>query len=287
MNPPDGSYILNVTSESSSLEEDDAVTLTISYRVNADAAIGGTVSFSIEGTAGVSANIEAAEVTINTVSSAMDSIPAVTASTNAVSVARLKIEEQYASALSSSGDFRLRAPRGIRFVDGDDVITTFETNDTWQTSLSGTPGVDTRTVTPQEVIVSPSASPGRIAFSILDGDGSADPDLSGVTEEDVYLLYVGEVDDLDAGADITIAEGFSISQSVSGGLLDEEEGDEYSVTSSDDEVASAAVSGNTLTVTGVAIGAVTITVSDELGNTDSIAVDVAAAGAAPDLSAVS
>ena len=90
--PNDGSYVLTVTEESTSLEEDDAVRLTISYTVNVDAAIGGTVSFSIEGTAGVSANIEAAEVTINTVSSAMDSIPAVTASTNAVSVARLKID---------------------------------------------------------------------------------------------------------------------------------------------------------------------------------------------------
>ena len=136
------------------------------------------------------------------------------------------------------------------------------------------------------VIVSPSAPGGRITFSILDGNGSSDPDTArrtGLTEGTVDLLYVGELDDLDAGADIAIATGFSISQSVSGGL----EAEGYSAMSSDDEVATVAVSGTTLTVTGVSIGEVSIEVTDELGNAVDIAVDVVAAGAAPDLSAVS
>ena len=286
-----GSYVLDVLGESSSLEEDDAVTLTINYVVNDDAAIGGTVSFAIGGTAGASGTITAATVTVNTVSSA-GPIPDVTASPNAVETATLTIMEQFATSLND-GDYRLLAPSGIRFAgDSDDgVRTTFETSDTLLVRLTQTQVdvVDTREVTPN-VIVGPSAQAGRNAFFILDGNGRPSAEVAertNLTGGTVDLLYVGELDDLDAGADIAIATGFSISQSVSGGLLDEEEGEVYSATSSDDEVATVAVSGDTLTVTGLSIGAGIITVTDELGNTDNILVEVVAAGAAPDLSAVS
>ena len=289
--PPDGSYVLTVMSESRSLEPDDAVTLTISYTVDREAAIGGTVSFAIGGTAGASGTITAATVTVNTVSSA-GPIPDVTASPNAVETATLTIMEQFATSLND-GDYRLLAPSGIRFAgDSDDgVRTTFETSDTLLVELDETSDtvVDAEVVTPN-VIVGPSAQAGRNAFFILDGNGSLsaeDAERTNLTGGTVDLLYVGELDDLDAGADITIAQGFSISQSVSGGLLDEEEGEVYSATSSDDEVATVAVSGDTLTVTGLSIGAGIITVTDELGNTDNILVEVVAAGAAPDLSAVS
>ena len=289
--PRNGSYVLTVLGESSSLEEDDAVTLTINYVVNDDAAIGGTVSFAIGGTAGASGTITAATVTVNTVSSA-GPIPDVTASPNAVETATLTIMEQFATSLNN-GDYRLLAPSGIRFAggSGDGVRTTFETSDTLLVELDETSDtvVDAEVVTPN-VIVGPSAQAGRNAFFILDGNGSLsaeDAERTNLTGGTVDLLYVGELDDLDAGADIAIATGFSISQSVSGGLLDEEEGEVYSATSSDDEVATVAVSGDTLTVTGLSIGAGIITVTDELGNTDNILVEVVAAGAAPDLTAVS
>ena len=285
--PNDGSYVLTVSEESTSLEEDDAVRLTISYTVNDDAAIGGTVSFGIGGTAGASGTITAATVTVNTVSS-VGPVPDVTASPNAVETATLTIMEQFATSLDD-GYYRLLAPSGIRFAGGfdDGVRTTFETSDTLLVELDETSDtvVDAEEVTPN-VIVGPSARAGRNAFFILDGNGrpsAEDAGRTNLTGGTVDLLYVGELDELDAGADIAIATGFSISQSVSGGL----EAEGYLATSSDDEVATAVVSGTTLTVTGVSIGTGIITVTDELGNTDNMLVEVVAAGAAPDLSAVS
>jgi hypothetical protein len=137
--------------------------------------------------------------------------------------------------------------------------------------------------------VQESAAAGLAEFRIVDGlgtvtDDGVDTTRSGVTSEPIDLVHVGDMDELDAGADsITVAEGFSISQTVRGGF----DTGEYEATSDSVEVALSEVSDGTLTITGVSVGSATITVSDELGNTDTIAVEVVAAGAAPELMTLS
>ena len=297
--PPDGSWIINVRSESSSrLEEIDNRRITIFYTVRSDAAIGEQVTFTFSGTAGLSGTIEAANVMQNSVISVEGEIPDLTASADAQAAATIMIEAQYPGAIDS-GYIRLIAPAGIIFSDVqpapstrsrglsyDSLVSTNSFSDTLR--LAVTPGTDTLptlTYTPA-IIVQESAAAGLAEFRIVDGLGRRTDEgattTSGVTSGQIDLVYVGDIDELDAGADsITVAEGFSISQTVSGGA------GEYEATSDSDEVALSEVSDGTLTITGVSVGSATITVSDELGNTDTIAVEVVAAGAAPDLSAVS
>ena len=311
--PPDGSWIVNVYSESfERLEVEDNARITINYTVMSDAAIGEDVIFTFSGDAGLSGEILAANVMRNSAVSVEGAVPSLTASVDAQATATFKIDAQYPGAINTMNTIngidhdtfiRLIAPAGIIFTnsqpasntrsqglmlhDESPVSTTNSVSDTLRLQVTAD---DNLTYTPS-IIVQESVAAGLAEFRIVDGlgivtDDGVDNTRSGVTSEPIDLVHVGDgdMDELDAGADsITVAEGFSISQTVRGGL----DTGEYEATSDSVEVALSEVSDGTLTITGVSVGSATITVSDELGNTDTIAVEVVAASAAPELMTLS
>ena len=309
--PPDGSWIVDVESESSErLEVEDNARIIINYIVMSDAAIGEQVRFTFSGNAGLSAVIEVANVMRNSAVSRVGAVPSLTASVDAQATATFKIDAQYPGAINTMNTIdtinfptfiRLIAPAGIIFTNSQpasntrsqgliksgDPISTNSVSDTLRLRVTAD---DNLTYTPS-IIVQESVAAGLAEFRIVDGlgtvtDDGVDTTRSGVTSEPIDLVHVGDgdMDELDAGADsITVAEGFSISQTVRGGL----DTGEYEATSDSVEVALSEVSDGTLTITGVSVGSATITVSDELGNTDTIAVEVVAASAAPELMTLS
>lgn len=291
--PADGTYVANIVSESSSkILSTDAVTFTITYSVKSTATVGDKVSFTVTSDAAnsVSTTIDVADVTLNTVSSRATgtAVPDLAVSGDEQAAGTLQIKEQFATALTTARKIRLVAPNGITFgptqpatgtapagLAGATLRTTFLANDTLELTVTATGAVDTLTYTPS-VIVSGFAAAGKAQFSLVDGDiTGATATKAGITAETVNLVYVGDLASVDAGADVTVAEGYSRTRTVAGGLAG------YTVASSSEVVATAEISGTTVTITGVSAGTANITVTDDLGATDVIAVTVVAQGTIP------
>jgi hypothetical protein len=172
----------------------------------------------------------------------------------------------------------LIAPAGVKFsstafkttgaATSTTTVSTFNTNDTLVVPHIGTATI---TFTPK-VFVSSDAAAGDMTFDVIDGDIDGKR-KSGVVAESVVAGYaVAEKSEaLSGGADVSIGEGFSATNEITGGIGTK------TATSSDTAIATVSVDGDTVTVTGVAAGAATVTVTDELGATDAVAVTVSAA----------
>jgi hypothetical protein len=146
------------------------------------------------------------------------------------------------------------------------VSTTFNADDTLVIPITGTPSIS---ITPRAVI-GPNVS-GWLAFAIADGDTTG-ANGANVTAETINLAYAdGTLGAVDAGANAAVTVGFNASNTVSGGLAP------YTASSSSAGVATVAVDGTSVTVTGVSDGVATITVTDGLGQTDTYLATVTAA----------
>lgn len=268
-------WVCEVTAESSALVPGtDTITVTPTWSSNG--AVGDTVSFAIDGNAGVDGSANAASISVTTTAKT-GVVPQVTiGSADTQSIAAITITRNFTGGLTE-GDFRLIAPAGVKFASntfktaGGATATvtasTFNTNDTLVIATPTTPSV---TFTPK-VIVSSDVAAGDISFDIVDGniDGNR---KTGLTGESVNAAYaVDKITALSGGADISVGANFSSTNAITGGVGTK------TAKSSATGVATVAVDGDSITVTGVAAGAATITVTDALGATDAVAVTVTAA----------
>ncbi len=287
--PADGTFIIDVDAESTTKVLATApATLTVTYDVASTVSPGTAVEFTLSGNANVSGSATVADV-VNTTSSAVSTgtaVPDQETDIDFVAAAQLDVKEEFAAAFKTAGgNFRIIAPAGITFATSSGTVggvatsvstdTTFTANDTLVVTVGTTVGttVETASVTPN-IFISSSAAAGFGSFSVTDGNLN-DSNGVNVTSATVDLIYVGDVDDPDAGSDITVAAGFPISQDVTGGLAD------LSASSGDEDVATVTASGSSITVTGVAAGATTVTVTDALGVTDTVNVTVTAGETRP------
>jgi hypothetical protein len=272
-------WVCEVTRESSALVAGtDTITVTPTW--SSVGAVGDTISFSVDGNAGVSGSADAASVVVTT-DATTGTVPQLTiGSTDAQSLASLTIKQNF-SGSTSNGFFRLIAPAGVKFVNpgnitfagigsgGSATVTasTFATNDTLVIWSAATPSLTINA----EAIISPDVAVGDIAVDLVDGNLSAKY-LTGMTAESINTGYaVDKITALSGGADISLGENFSATNAITGGVGTK------TATSSATGVATVAVDGDSITVTGVAAGAAVITVKDSLGATDAVAVTVTAA----------
>ncbi len=290
--PADGSWIVPVQTESDSKVLDTApLTLTVTYNVASTVTPGTAVTFDLGGDVQVSGSAKVADVLNTTISRSTGVIPDRTSSAAFVSTATLSVAEEFDAALDITAGqfFRVIAPAGITFASTQPTTlpapvvaisadTTFTVNDTLLVELNATVNSDTITVTPN-VFVSGAAAAGFNTFTIIDGDTN-DANGANVTSATVDLVYVGTVDAPSGGADITVAQGFSASQAITGGLA------AITSSSADTGVATVANTDTLLTVTGVAAGTAVVTVTDALNVTDTVSVTVVAAAAQTSLTTV-
>jgi len=268
-------WVCEVTAESSALVAGtDTITVTPTWSSNG--AVGDTVSFAVDGNAGVDGSANGASISV-TSTSKTGVVPQVTiGSADTQSAAAITITRNFVGGITE-GDFRLIAPAGVKFASntfktaGGATATvtasTFNTNDTLVIATPTTPSV---TFTPK-IIVSADVTAGDISFDIVDGniDGNR---KTGITGESLNAAYaVDKITALSGGADISVGANFSSTNAITGGVGTK------TAKSSATGVATVAVDGDSITVTGVAAGAATITVTDALGATDAVAVTVTAA----------
>lgn len=269
-------WICEVVTESTALLAPVTDTVTVRVTYTADGAVGDTISMSLDGNAGVTGSGDVANIVVATEASVSGAIPQVEIdNTDAQTLATFTITENFAGGLGT-GTFRVIAPAGVVFANPASIVVpggatptasadTFAPNDTL---LIQTPATPSLTIT-AEAIVADNVS-GYLSFDIVDGNLDGDVD-TGLTEESINLGYAVEtIVPLDAGAAIALNAGFAAANDVTGGIGD------YTVSSSSDATATAALDGSSVEVTGVAAGAATVTVTDELGATDAIAVTVSA-----------
>jgi len=286
-----GAYICKVTAESTAIvPTTSTISLAIDYMAKKTAAIGSTVDVSLDGNTGVEAGpISLANVGIST-SATKGVVPDLTpGATEAQNIAKLTITEKFANAIST-GSFRLIAPTGVTFnnvasvaatanagaLSGTVTITdTFAPSDTLVIPVAGTPTISFTA----QAVIGPDVTE-WVTFKVVDGDING-KNKTGITNEDVMLAYAdGTLGDVDAGADAAVNVGFSISRTVEGGLVD------YTVASNDTSIATVAVDGDSVTVTGKAAGVASVSVTDELGGSDSFNVTVSAGATQPAASKV-
>lgn len=292
-------WICKVNSESTALASGTStVSVAINYSANAKsttpgappaAVVGTTIDMAISGNAGVEGTVSVADVIISTTLT-RGQVPDLTpGNTEAQKLAPLTINEEFVGSTTSGKQFRLIAPAGATFNNTDafvatvspvgaivtppTITATFEPQDTLLITLAARS--TTVTFTPSAVI-GPKAS-GWLTFTIADGDITG-ANVAGVTGATIALGYAdGTLDKLDATeADVTVVTGFKTSSAITGGLAIDTG---YTATSGDTSIATAKVSGSTVSITGVAAGTTKVTVKDELGASDTIDVEVTAAPA--------
>ena len=272
-------WVCIVSTESSALlAGTDTVTVTVDY--TADGIVGDTVSFAVDGNAAIEGTVDAATIVIATTATS-GALPILEeGSTEAQLISTLTITENAAGSIEA-GVFRLIAPAGIVF---DDEITdpdadwwimdTFGPSDTLVMGIAG----GTQVLEDIYVKVDESVS-GYISFEIVDGDGTGDDGencCTNITPESIDLAYADKsLTAIDAGADVAVNIGYSASNDVSGGL------GPWTVGSGSTPTATVTLVGGVVTVTGVAAGAATITLTDALGGTDSFVATVSAPTAIP------
>jgi len=269
--------ICPITAESSGAFLPGTATVTANVTFKADGAVGDSITLTLDGNAGVSGSVEVADIVVATEASA-SVVPQVTiGSANAQKLAPITIKQSFTGS-TSRGFFRLLAPAGVKFANPGNITfagigtgvsatvtaSTFATNDTLVIYSESTPSI---TFTP-EAIISDEVAAGDVLVDIIDGNLSGEYN-AGVTEESVNAAYAtAEITALDAGEALTIGANYSATNTREGGVGD------ITAASSAASIATVAVDGDTITVTGVAAGVATITVTDSLGGTDSFAVTV-------------
>jgi hypothetical protein len=281
-------WICPVEGESSAVVAGTStVTANITWSATAKAAIGTDVLITVGGNSAVSGEIKAGTVGQTTKAEVSGAIPDVKpGSLTASTLATVKITELFTGAVSATAGtkFRLLAPAGVSFQDGTgmatlsssasaaDISSTFRPNDT----VTYTKTVATATVTVVAKAIVASGTSGLLAFELVDGDVDGKK-LSNIAPATLDLAYAdGTLDKLDAGKAAAVNVGFSVSNTVEGGLAP------YTVASSAKTTATAEISGSTVTAKGVAAGAATITVTDALGATSTYVVTVSAGAAEPE-----
>jgi len=272
-------YVCPINTESSGAFKPGTATITANITYKADGAVGDVISIDVAGNADVSGKADVADIVVATESSS-GVVPQVTiGSSNAQKLAPITVKRTFAGS-TVAGFFRVIAPAGVKFANAGNITksvyggntatvaaSTFATNDTLVIYSAGSP---TMTFTP-EAIISPDVAAGDISVDIVDGNISG-TGKSGVTDESINVAYaVAEIDALSAGKAITVGANYSATNTREGGVGD------ITAASSATDVATVAVDGDSITVTGVAAGAATITVTDSLGGTAEIAVTVTAA----------
>jgi len=272
-------YVCPVNTESSGAFKPGTATITANVTYKASGAVGDVISVDVAGNADVSGKADVADIVVATESSA-GVVPQVTiGSANAQKLAPITVKRSFTGS-TVAGYFRLIAPAGVKFANPGNITasvfggntatvaaSTFATNDTLVIYSAGSP---TMTFTP-EAIISPDVAAGDISVDIVDGNISG-TGKSGVTDESLNVAYaVAEVTALSAGKAITVGANYSATNTREGGV------GAITAASSATDVATVAVDGDSITVTGVAAGAATITVTDSLGGTAEIAVTVTAA----------
>jgi len=275
-------FVCTVTTESSGAFKPGTATITANISLKANGAVGDVISVAVDGNTGVTGSADVADIVVAT-SSEASVVPQVTiGSSNVQKLAPVTVTRGFAGS-TNNGYFRLLAPEGVKFanpgnitksVNGGSTATvtasTFATNDTLVIYQTLGAASLTLTFTP-EAFISADVPAGDIAVDILDGDING-KNTSSITEETVNVAYaVAEIDALTAGKAITVGANYSATNTREGGVGD------ITAASSDTDVATVAVSGDSITVTGVAAGAATVTVTDSLGATAEIAVTVTAA----------
>jgi hypothetical protein len=279
-------YVCVLTAESTALTGGAASnTITVDVTYTTTGAVGDTVSLTMDGNAGVAGSVDVATISESTTMT-QGEIPILTEGlTSAQELGTFTITENFDGGLGA-GTFRLLAPAGVVFDSASAglifngatptaIVSTFGVDDTLEISTAATPSL---TVSGLEVSVSGSVS-GYLEFQIIDGTSGTTTDKTGLTN--VSAIWLGYADQsltaLDAGSAIAINAGFHAENTISGGLV----GEGYEVSSGDEDVATAMVEGDTLVVSGVAAGATTVTVTDELGAEVAVAVTVSAGAAQP------
>jgi len=279
-------YVCVLTAESTALTGGAASnTITVDVTYTTTGAVGDTVSLTMDGNAGVAGSVDVATISESTTMT-QGEIPILSEGlTSAQELGTFTITENFDGGLGA-GTFRLLAPAGVVFDSASAglifngatptaIVSTFGVDDTLEISTAATPSL---TVSGLEVSVSGSVS-GYLEFQIIDGTSGTTTDKTGLTN--VSAIWLGYADQsltaLDAGSAIAINAGFHAENTISGGLV----GEGYEVSSGDEDVATAMVEGDTLVVSGVAAGATTVTVTDELGAEVAVAVTVSAGAAQP------
>jgi len=274
-----GAWLCEVEGESTNVQEGTStVTVNVAYTTD-DASVGETVDMTFDGNSGVEGSVTVANVKIATTATVTGVIPDLTpGDTEAAALATITITESFAGAIDAGGtkSIRIIAPTGVSFQDAassanttvgtPSITATFGPNDTLIVQVAS----DTITLDSKAIIA--DGLSGLLTFKLVDGDIDGN-NGAGITGEEVIIAYAGDLDALDAGDDGDVNVGFMISNTVAGGLAD------YTVASSDSDIASVAIDGDTIMVTGKAVGNVTVTVTDELNATDTFSVDVAAGAA--------
>jgi hypothetical protein len=281
-----GAWVCTVSAESSALPKTPTISVVIGATTSATAAVGSDVVMTFDGNAGVSGTATMASVVLTTTAT-KGQVPDLTpGSLEAKALAPVTISETFTGAMTNTvgSSIRLIAPAGVAFQDAASVVTgskgtvgtatitsTFSPNDTLVMNRIIT---STIKFTPKAVIA--SGVKGWLSFSIVDGDIDGKK-LSNITNETIMMAYAdGTLGKVDAGADATVNIGFQVSNTADGGLAP------YTVKSSDSAIASVALHGDVVTVTGKAAGNATVTVTDELGGSDTYVVTVSAGATQPE-----
>jgi len=269
-----GAWICKVEGESTAVNAPtSSVSVTVTYETD-KASVGDTVDMAFDGNSSVEGTVTVADVKISTTASVTGAIPDLTPGDDeAGNMATVQIKENFTGAVTANGSFRLVAPSGVAFQDaasvqaqaaiGTATITaTFNPNDTLVLTAALT---QTITFTAKAVIA--DGLSGKVAVDIFDGDIEGNGG-AGVTEEEVIIVYAGELDTLSGGSDGSVNVGFVVDNAITGGLAP------YTVKSSNTALATTSVDDSTVTTEGVSAGGVTITVTDDLGATDTFDITV-------------
>jgi hypothetical protein len=205
-----------------------------------------------------------ANVLLATSAEVTSAIPDLTPGSNtAKALATIQVTENFGGAIDAGGtkSIRVIAPDGVAFQDaasvanatvGTPTITaTFNPNDTLIVQVASS------TITLNAKAVIDTGLSGKLWFDVVDGDIDGN-NGAGITDETVLAAYAGDLDALDGGDDTSVNIGFMVSNTATGGLAP------YTASSSNEGVATVTVSGDSVMVEGVAAGAATITVKDDL-----------------------
>jgi hypothetical protein len=279
-------WVCQVTAESTAVVVGTStISAAVTWAATATAEIGSSVTLAIGGNAGVSGELKVGTVGLTTKAEVTGAIPDVKpGSLTAVSLATVTISGLFDKAVTDTvgATFRVLAPAGVAFQDAAatqastsistaTISSTFRPNDTLSLSIAKTATI---TFTPKAIVSSDAAS-GLISFDIVDGDING-KNLTLISPASLNLAYVdGTLKKLEAGKEAAVNVGFSVSNTVEGGLAP------YTVATSAAATASPTVSGSVVSVEGKAAGAATITVTDALGATDTYVVTVKAGAAEP------
>jgi hypothetical protein len=283
-----GAWLCEITAESTNVQ---VGTSTISVHVtytSDSASVGDTIDITFDGNSRVAGTVTVANVKIATTATVTGVIPDITpGNKTATSLATITITENFSGAIDAGGtkSIRIIAPTGVAFQDAASsvnatvggttatITATFSPNDTLILNVTSS------TITLDTKAIVAAGLEGLLTFEIVDGDIDG-ANGAGVTGEEVIIAYAGDLDALDAGDDGDVNVGFSISNTVTGGLVD------YTVASDDTAIATVSVNGSVVTVTGKSAGVATITVTDGLNATDSFDVTVADGAAQPEAAKV-